>query len=151
MNYVKGSSCGIFFLYHPVVFMEKLGKWQKSCQDGWSEGWDVNSGTPEYKTRTPEESSLLGCDTMLLDEWLLTFQRNHGDVIFKGQQCKKTARYCTRMKHHEPHNWWHSITSQKPQFLSNTATRTSNLAEAWYIWPQCLVVGSCCLKCLVLG
>jgi hypothetical protein len=27
-------------------------------------GSDVNSGTPDYKTSTPEASSVLGCDTM---------------------------------------------------------------------------------------
>jgi hypothetical protein len=72
-------------------------------------------------------------------------------VIFKGQQCNTTAWYCTQMKRDELHNWRHSITSQKPRFLSSTATRTSNLAEAWYIWPLCFVLGSCCLKRLVLG
>jgi len=33
---------------------------------------------------TPEESSLLGCDIMLLDEWLLTFQRNQGGCHLQG-------------------------------------------------------------------
>jgi len=115
--------------------------------------WDVNSWTPEYKTSTPEESSLLGCYWMS-GSW--HFIEIMVAVIFKGQQCKKTAWYRTRMqyntlKHHKLHNWWHSITSQKPRFLSNTATRTSNLAEARYIWPQCFVLGSCCLKRLVPG
>jgi hypothetical protein len=82
-----------------------------------------------------EDSGPLGCNTMLLGEWFLTFQRI---IVSSSSTFKKTSWTAWRrkwkqyipLKCWEPLPKWRSVTYQKTWILNNTTARTSNLAAS---------------------
>jgi hypothetical protein len=63
-----------------------------------------------------EDSDVLGCDTVSLGEWLLTFRSNILRSFLRIKWSKKT-KGCDLSKHQEPLTRLHNIMSQKTRIL----------------------------------